>query len=410
MVGSPSPERLRRATQAVILAGGRGTRLRPITDTRPKPMVEIHGKPFLEYIVEMLRDQGFERILLLLGYLPEVIQSHFGDGRRWGVEIQYSVTGADDLTGHRMKVAAEDLDPCFLLLYCDNYWPMRFDEMWNRFAAAGVPAMVTVYSNRDRYSRDSVRVDEDGYVQIFDRSRKTPGLHGIEISYALLKRSVLELLPEEDALFEEAVYPPLAGRRELLAYVTDHRYYSVGSLERLPVTERFLARRPAVILDRDGVLNKRPPKANYVRSPDEFEWLPGAKAALRLLTEAGYRVIVVSNQAGIARGAMTEADLMRIHEEMKSEAAAEGGRIDALYHCPHGWDEGCECRKPKPGMLFSAQRDLDLDLTRTPFIGDDERDAEAADAAGCPALLVSDQVTLLDLAHQLATDRVEQVV
>src|SRR5256886_6611329 len=119
-------ESLQRPTQAVILAGGRGTRLRPITDTRPKPMVEFHGKPFLEYIVEMLRDQGFERILMLLGYLPEVIQDHFEDGARWGVEIAYSVTGADDLTAHRLNVAADHLDPCFLLLYCDNYWPMRF--------------------------------------------------------------------------------------------------------------------------------------------------------------------------------------------------------------------------------------------------------------------------------------------
>jgi histidinol-phosphate phosphatase family protein len=409
MVGSLSRERLQRPTQAVILAGGRGRRLRPITDTRPKPMVEIHGKPFLEYIVEMLRDQGFERILLLLGYLPEVIQSHFEDGRRWGVEIQYSVTGADDLTAHRMKVAAKQLDPCFLLLYCDNYWPMRMGDMWDRFADADVPAMVTVYSNRDRYSKDSVRVDEDGYVRVFDRSRKSPGLQGVEISYALLERTVLELLPEEDALFEEAVYPPLAMRGELLAYVTDHRYYSVGSAQRLPLTERFLARRPAVILDRDGVLNKRPPQAHYVRSPAEFEWIPGAKAALRLFKEAGYLVIVVSNQAGIARGAMTEAALVRVHERMKSEATAEGGRIDAIYYCPHDWDEGCECRKPKPGMLFTAQRDFDLDLTRTPFIGDDERDEEAADAAGCPALLVSDQVTLLDLAADLARDRVEQV-
>src|SRR6266540_1468094 len=99
-----------------------------------------------------------------------------------------------------MKVAADQLDPCFLLLYCDNYWPMRFKEMWSRFAAADVPAMVTVYSNRDGYSRDSVRLDEDGFVRVFDRSRKTPGLQGIEISYALLKRSVLELLPEEDSL------------------------------------------------------------------------------------------------------------------------------------------------------------------------------------------------------------------
>ena len=141
MLGPPSKERLQRPTQAVILAGGRGTRLRPITNTRPKPMVEFHGKPFLEYIVEMLRDQGFERILMLLGYMPEAIQSHFEDGDRWEVEIEYSVTGPDDLTGHRMKVAADLLDPCFLLLYCDNYWPMRFDDMWDRFASADVPAM-----------------------------------------------------------------------------------------------------------------------------------------------------------------------------------------------------------------------------------------------------------------------------
>jgi histidinol-phosphate phosphatase family protein len=404
MLGSPSKERLQRPTQAVILAGGRGTRLRPITDARPKPMVEFHGKPFLEYIVEMLRDQGFERILMLLGYLPEAIQGHFEDGDRWGVDIEYSVTGPDDLTAHRVKVAADLLDPCFLLLYCDNYWPMRFDDMWKRFAEANVPAMVTVYTNRDGYSRDSVRVDESGFVEVFDRSRTSPGLSGVEISYAILERSVLGLLPAEDALFEEAVYPPLVDRGELLAYVTDHRYYSVGSVERLPRTERFLARRPAVILDRDGVLNERPPRAQYVRRPEEFHWLPGAQAALRLFQEAGYLVIVVSNQAGIARGAMTGADLARIHDRMRAEAAAAGGSIDAIYHCPHDWDQDCECRKPKPGMLFSAQRDFELDLTRTPFIGDDERDAEAAAAAGCPALLVSERATLLDIARGLVRD------
>jgi D-glycero-D-manno-heptose 1,7-bisphosphate phosphatase len=87
-----------RPRQAVILAGGRGTRMRPITDDRPKPMVPILGKPFLEYQIEQLRDEGFERILLLLGYLPEVVMDYFGDGNRWGVKIEYSVTEPDDLT------------------------------------------------------------------------------------------------------------------------------------------------------------------------------------------------------------------------------------------------------------------------------------------------------------------------
>jgi histidinol-phosphate phosphatase family protein len=187
----------------------------------------------------------------------------------------------------------------------------------------------------------------------------------------------------------------------LLAYVTHHRYYSVGSPDRLPLTEAFLARRPTVILDRDGVLNKRPFKAQYVRTADEFIWLPGAKEALRLFREAGFRVIVVSNQAGIARGALTEADLMHIHERMKSEAVEAGGQIEAIYYCPHHWDEDCECRKPKAGMLFQAQRDFSLDLSRTLLVGDDERDAQAADAAGAAAALVSDRINLLDITRNL---------
>jgi D-glycero-D-manno-heptose 1,7-bisphosphate phosphatase len=104
------------------------------------------------------------------------------------------------------------------------------------------------------------------------------------------------------------LYTPLAQRRQLLAYVTDHRYYSVGALHRLPLTETFFERKPTVILDRDGVLNRKPPRAQYVRTWDEFQWLPGAKEALRLLHEAGCRVIVVSNQAGIGRGEMTEGN------------------------------------------------------------------------------------------------------
>ena len=392
-----------RPKQAVILAGGRGTRLRPLTDNRPKPMVEFHGRPFLEYVVEMLRDQGFERVLMLLGYLPEVIQGHFGDGSAFGVEVEYSVTAPDDLTVSRVRVARDRIEDSFLLLYCDNYWPMRMDDMWRRFREVGVPAMVTVYSNVDGYraGKDSVVV-EGGYVKAFDKSKTMPGLLGVEISYAILTGRVLDLLPAEDELLELALYPQLARRGELGAYVTDHRYYSVGALERLPATERFLARRPTVILDRDGTLNRRPPRARYVTRTDEFEWLPGSLQALQLLEEHGYRVVVVSNQAGIGRGAMTEADLEEVNRRMLEDS---GDVIEAIYHCPHDWDEGCDCRKPAPGMLFQAQRDLDLDLTRTPFFGDDERDAQAAEAAGCPFTMVSEERPLLDAVRALTRQR-----
>jgi D-glycero-D-manno-heptose 1,7-bisphosphate phosphatase len=395
-----------RPTQAVILAGGRGTRLQPITDTRPKPMVEFHGRPFLEYVIEMLRDQGIERVLLLLGYLPDVVQDHFGDGTRLGVEIDYAITAPDDLTGSRMARAADLIDEDFLLLYCDNYLPLDLDRMWSAYRSAGAAAMVTIYRNRDGYTRDNVRVEGDRVAE-YDPTRRAEGLAGVEIGYALLPKWVLELLPPHDAPFEKAVYPQLVANGELAAYPTDHRYYSVGSHERLGLTESFLARRPAIVLDRDGVLNRRPPRAEYVRTPDELVWLPDALEALRHLRERGYRVAVVSNQAGVARGAMSAADLDAVNARVIADAEAAGGRIDAIYCCTHGWDDGCECRKPKPGMLFSAQRDLDLDLSRTFFVGDDERDGEAAQAAGCPFILLSEGDSLLRAIENVTREQEE---
>ena len=255
--------------------------------------------------------------------------------------------------------------------------------------------------NQDRYTRNSVRVEADGMVSIYDKSCSEPALNGVEISYAIIDKDVTGLLNGDNCLFETAVYPYLAARHQLAGYVSDHRYYSVGSLQRLPLTESFFQRRKTVLIDRDGVLNRKPPRAEYVTSWGEFQWLPGAQAALRLLRENGHRVIVVSNQAGIARGAMTAADLDTIHDQMKQEVEAAGGRIEAIYHCPHDWDAGCQCRKPRAGMLFQAQREFHLDLSRTPFIGDDDRDGEAAEAAGCPFIQASDDRPVLQCVQQL---------
>jgi histidinol-phosphate phosphatase family protein len=398
-----------RPTQAVILAGGRGTRLQPLTDDRPKAMIEFHGKPFLEYMIEMLRKNGFERVLLLLGYLPDVIIEHFGDGSRFGVSIEYDVLTADDLTAYRVEHAKDRIDDTFLLCYCDNYWPMLMDEMWETYLASGKPAQITVYANDDEYTSHSVIVEADGSVSVFDRSRTTPGLAGVEISYAILdKHTVLSLLPTHQELFEVAVYEPLARRGELGAFWTWHRYYSVGGHRRLPLTEAFFAGRPAVIIDRDGVLNERPPRGEYVVAPEGFRWLPGSLEAIRLLSEANYQILVVSNQAGVARGALTMDDLSTIHDTMQADIEAAGGHIDAIYVCPHHWDEGCRCRKPAPGMLVDAQRDFHLDLTRTHFFGDDERDGEAADAAGSLFELVTDERDLLYWTHKLLANELRE--
>ncbi len=234
---------LDRPTQAVILAGGRGSRLGPYTETRPKPMVEIHGRPFLEYLIESLREQGFLEVLLLLGYLPHVVQDHFGDGGRFGIRIRYSVTPPEYLTTRRLLVARDQIHSLFVLLYCDHYWPMQFERLWDQYVSSGALALTTVYSNKDGYGRDSVRVGADGFMEVFDRGRTTPGLQGVEIGYAILRRDLLDRPLDPDSLIEESLYPELTRERQLVAHVTDDRYYSVGSPERLPVTEAFLAQR-----------------------------------------------------------------------------------------------------------------------------------------------------------------------
>lgn len=390
-----------RPTQAVILAGGLGSRLAPITNTIPKPMVPFHGKPFLEYLVELLKQQGFKKALLLLGYLAPKIQDHFGDGRRFGIEIEYSVTPVEDDTGRRVWHVKDCLDPVFVLMYGDNYWPMPFEQMWAWFSAHTAPAMVTVYNNEDNYSKDNLRVDTDWFITTYDKSRQAPGLKGVELGFMILRRELLEKLPESNSSFEAVMFPQLAQQRQLLAFTTDHRYYSVSNHQRLPLTEAFLARLPTVILDRDGVLNQKMPRAQYVRSWKEWTWLPEVLEALRAFKQAGYRVIVVTNQAGIARGVMTHADLQEIHVHMQREVVEAGGQIDAIYHCPHGWDEGCRCRKPEPGMLFQAQRDFHLDLSRVWFVGDDERDGLAAAAAGCHFAMVTAGNSLNQVTEQI---------
>ncbi len=386
--------------QAVILAGGQGVRLRPLTDTLPKPLVPFHGRPFLSYLLEQVKGQGIQDVLLLVGYLADKVREYCGDGGNWGLNIECVESPVEAETGRRLRDAANKLDPCFLLMYCDNYWPMNLPGMWQVFSRSGALAMLTAYANRDGYTRNNLRVDGEGSVAAYDPGRTMPGLNGVDIGYALMSRDVLDHLPPDNVSFEHAVYPALSACGLLRAFQTEHRYYSVGSHERLPLTEAFLQPQRAVILDRDGVLNERPPRAHYVRSWEEFQWLPQAIEALRLLQGAGYKLILASNQSGIARGVMTEADLAGLHARMEDELSRAAVALDAIYYCPHGWDDGCLCRKPRPGMLFQAQRDFHLDLTRTLFIGDDERDQEAGEAAGCLTDLVSSDRSLLNVVRE----------
>lgn len=143
-----------------------------------------------------------------------------------------------------------------------------------------------------------------------------------------------------------------------------------------------------VFLDRDGVINRNPPNMGYVRNWTEFSFIPNARSAIQKLTQSGYRLFVITNQSGVGRGLYSEEDVRDIHSRMTAQIAEAGGRIDAVYYCPHRPDAGCECRKPKPGMLQRAAQEHNIDLSRAYFIGDVLTDIQAGKRAGTATFLV----------------------
>ena len=383
--------------QAVILAGGIGTRLKPLTDNLPKPMIPINRKPFLEYLIDLLKENGIEEVVLLLGYLPEKIKEYFGNGSNFGIKIKYSIGDVSFETGKRIKNAEDLLDDNFLLMYCDNYWTLNLKKLVEYHDNHNTLITVTIYTNKDNFTKSNMKINNQGYVILYDKSREEKNLSGVDIGFFIINKKVFELMPDTNFSFEKEILPKLIKEKQIAGYLTDDRYYSIGNFERLPITEKFLKSKKVIFLDRDGVINKKPSKADYIKNWDEFEFLPGAMEALKLLTQNGYEIYIISNQAGIARGMMTKDDLKEIHEKMKKELENHGAKISGIYHCPHGWDEGCECRKPKPGMFFQAAREHHIDLTKTIFIGDDERDLQAGNAAGCKTILITHNKSFLEI-------------
>ena len=406
--------------QAVIFAGGLGERLKPFTENNPKPMYPINGKPFIEYLVEQIKSFGISDIIILLGYLHEKVEDYFGDGTKFGVNIRYVVTPVECDTELRLKGAKDILNDEFLMMYCDNICPINFERLCDNYFSHDALIELSIYDNSDNWTKSNIIIEENkisnavinetkesndsfksGKVIIYDKKRLTPNLKYVDIGYAIVSKKVIDYMDNANNNFESIVYPKVLNEKKLYATVTKHRYYSIGSFERIEYTKKFLSNQKYIFVDRDGTLNVRPKKAEYIVKPEDFIWLDGAKTAIKKLNDAGYFVILISNQAGIARGAMTEDDFYKVQKKMSDDLKVIGAHIDAVYFCPHGWDDNCECRKPKPGLIYKAQKDYSINLSNCVMIGDDERDIITANNADMKGILVDDNYKFIDAVNDL---------
>jgi NDP-sugar pyrophosphorylase family protein len=225
----------------VILAGGLGTRLRPITQTVPKPMVPVAGVPYLEHQLRELARQGVRDIVLLTGYLGEQIEEYFGDGAGLGLALRYSREEHPMGTGGALRLAAGLLDKSFLIIYGDSYLPIDYPDVLttlNRSPAAG---LVVVYDNRlgDTSVQSNIDVDTAGFVARYEKGGE--GLSYVEAGVLAFRQEVVDLIPPGQVVsLEKEIFPQLISRRALLAYPTQQRFYDIGTPDRLRAIEALL--------------------------------------------------------------------------------------------------------------------------------------------------------------------------
>lgn len=225
--------------QAVIIAGGLATRLRPLTLSKPKSLITIKGKPFLEYQIELLKRNGIFDIVLCTGFLGEQIKSYFLEGQGFGVRIRYSQEERPLGTAGALKKASDLLDESFFTLYGDSYIFVDFKSLFRYFQPQSKLALMTVYNNRDRYDRSNTSV-EGSLVKKYSKTDKTPDMTYIEYGVDLFRKEVLDLIPADETYGLEDLFPGLIKQKQLLSYEIKERFYEIGSLQGLKEFEYFV--------------------------------------------------------------------------------------------------------------------------------------------------------------------------
>ncbi len=225
-----------------ILAGGLAKRLRPITETIPKALVEVAGSPFIEWQLDYLHDQGVEHVVLCLGYLGEQVEELIGDGRRFGLRVDYSNDGDRLLgTGGALRKALPMLGDAFFVFYGDSYLPICFFDVEECFRARGQPALMTVLKNGDRWDRSNV-LFSDGRLIEYNKLAPSENMAYIDYGLGVLSDDVLLDYPEDQPFDLAKVYHRLSLDGRLAGYEVFERFYEIGSHEGLKETEEYLIR------------------------------------------------------------------------------------------------------------------------------------------------------------------------
>lgn len=429
-----------REVRVLLMAAGLGTRLRPLTDSVPKCLVPIHGRPLLDYWFDRFAEAGLRHVLINTHHLPGRIREYI---RRLNATGRFEVreTFEPTLLGSAGTVRANrDWVPPggeALIVYADNLSGVHFGDMLAFHRAQGAEMTMLLFRSLAPKRCGIAQLDDSGRIVGFEEKPRQPrgNLANAGI-YAMSAAAYHEIADAGAFDLGFDVLPRFVGRMHGFSFDGYHR--DIGTLESLAAAEADMAAgrvvaparlkinvgsRPAVFLDRDGTVIRQ---VHYIAEPGDVALLPGAAEALRMLGEAGFARVLVTNQSAIGRGLVTEQQAKAVQVEVERQLGEQAAAIEGYYHCPvapsplstngHGGADRATIdhpdRKPGPGMLLRAARELNLDLSRSWMVGDMVSDLLAGRNAGCcGSLLVrtghgtdADEATLAtadEVAHDL---------
>jgi D,D-heptose 1,7-bisphosphate phosphatase len=395
--------------QAVILAGGRGTRLGDISGGIPKPMLSIGDKPLLHHQVELLVKYGIRDIIILVNYLKDPIMQYFGKGSYFDARIRFYEESVPLGTVGGIKAVESWLTGDFLVLYGDVMINMDLARLIAFHQLKYSRCTLVLHPNDHPADSDLVEINSSGRVVAFHAKPHDPhaSYHNLVNAGAyILTPAIFPFLePGVKADFGRDIFPRIFNSLPMFGYRTTEYLKDMGTPDRLEKVRQDLAQgrvrlssyeypQKAVFLDRDGVLNE---EKSFISKPEDLDLYDFTAPAIRKINQSGYLAIVVTNQSAVARNLCTEEDVQTIHRKMEAELGDHKAWLDGIYYCPHHPDKGfpeenpvykidCDCRKPKTGMFRKAAEDFNIRTGDSYMIGDSERDVQAGINAGCTTI------------------------
>lgn len=362
-------------TSAVILAGGKGERMLPITEFQPKALVPVLGIPILKRQIDQLERLGIRKITILTGHFGNDIQNYV-NSQSFKIDIVCIQSEPNLEPGERLARSLSSFSKEFLLLYCDNYIPD--DEIVLRqINSDSKVSMVLQF-------RDSGNIQlRDNSTCVYIQKKRDSYSPYVELGYISIRsedftKILLETL-DLNLSFK------LFSEKSAMSYtILNSDYQSVSDFQRY-IHQGLQGK--IMVLDRDGILNKKMAPRKYLNSLNDLVYEVQFIEMFKTLGSKGYNFVIASNQPGIATGEVSMGFLSELHQKMTIDLRAFGVNILAFYVCKHHWNDNCICRKPKPGLLNQITEDFDLNASTTYFVGDEDKDIQAALSAGMKGVL-----------------------